>query len=351
MDSQGNIFIADRNNHRVRKVDGSTGGITTVAGDGNAAFSGDGGPATSASLNSARSVALDSQGNLFIADAENSRIRRVDRATGIITTVAGDGSFGFSGDGGPATSASLNSPRGVALDSQGNIFIADRGNHRVRKVNASTGVISTVAGNGIATFSGDGGPADSASLNEFRGVGLDRQGNLIIADTENNRIRKVDAATGVIITVAGDGNAAFSGDAGSATSASLNSPRGVVLDSAGNLFVADVNNHRIRKVDATTGVISTVAGDGTPAFSGDGGPAASASLSAPIHVALDAQGNLFIADAGNERVRRVEALGVPTPVPALGFWALATIAGTLAVLVSLYSRRRTKGSVVKQSGR
>ena len=346
VDSKGNIFIADRDNHRVRRVDGATGVITTVAGDGNAAFAGDGGLATTASLNVARSVALDRQDNILIADAQNSRIRRVDGATGVITTVAGNGSFGFSGDGGPATSAALNSPRGLDLDSQGNIFIADRANNRVRKVDASTGVISTVAGDGTPAFSGDGGQATSASLNSFRGVGLDSQGNLFIADTENHRIRRVDAATGVITTVAGDGNPAYSGDGGQATSASLNSPRGVVVDIAGNLFIADRDNNRIRKVDASTGVITTAAGDGTSGFSGDGGPATSASLSVPIHVALDAQGNLFIADTGNQRIRKVESVGVPVPVPAAGPWGLALAAGTMAFLVMLLSHRRSLQSKI-----
>jgi sugar lactone lactonase YvrE len=226
-------------------VDASTGIITTVAGNGIPGYSGDGGPATSASLSGPSGVVVDATGNLLIADSSNYRIRRVDASTGIITTVAGNGIRGFSGDGGPATSASL-SPIGVAVDATGNLFIADTGNHRIRRVDESTGIITTVAGNGIRGFSGDGGPATSASLNYPTGVAVDGSGNLFIADAANNRIRWVDASTGIITTVAGNGMPDYSGDGGPATSASLNGPSGVVVDAAGNLFIADNDNKRIR---------------------------------------------------------------------------------------------------------
>ena len=299
VDAAGNLYIADRSNHRIRKVD--TGGIiTTVAGNGTGAFSGDGGPATSASLNFPGKVAADAAGNVYITDDFNQRIRKVDAATGIITTVA-DGGFG--GAGGPATSASLNQPKGVAVDAAGNLFIADRTNHRIRKVDTA-GVIATVAGNGTAGFSGDGGSAASAQLNQPNGLAVDTAGNLYIAEVSNHRIRKVDTA-GIITTVAGNGTSGFSGDGGPATSAVLFNPIGIAVDAVGNLFIVDNGNHRIRKVDAATGIITTVAGDGTNGFSGDGGAATSASLNFPRGVAVDAAGNLYIGDTSNHRGRRV----------------------------------------------
>jgi uncharacterized repeat protein (TIGR01451 family) len=224
---------------------------------------------------------------------------------GDISTYAGNGTAGFSGNGGPATSASLYYPDGVALDSSGNLYIADTWNNRVRKVSTS-GTISTVAGNGTAGFSGDGGPATSASLRYPDGIALDSSGNLYIADTSNMRVRKV-STSGTISTVAGnDTEPGFSGDGGPATSASLSYPRGVALDFSGNLHIADTDNERVRKV-STSGTISTVAGSGTAGFSGDGGPAASASLNDPYGVALDSSGNLYIADTYNHRIRKVDA--------------------------------------------
>jgi uncharacterized protein (TIGR03437 family) len=314
VDAAGNLFIADWTNCRVRKV--SPGGIiSTVAGNGNAGFSGDGGPATSASLNFPQGVAVDAAGNLFIADSQNDRVRKVSPG-GIISTVAGNGSQGFSGDGGPATSASLNQPFGVAVDAVGNPFIADTANSRVRKVSPG-GIISTVAGNGTSGFSGDGGPATSASLYCPFGVAVDAAGNLFIADTYNYRVRKVSPG-GIISTVAGNGSLGFfSGDGGPATSASLNWPYGVAVDAAGNLFIADYNNYRVRKV-SPGGIISTVAGNGAYKFSGDGGPATSAPLSHPSGVAVDAAGNLFIADTYNNRVREVTAGGIISTVAGNG---------------------------------
>ena len=304
MDAAGNLLIADPSDQRIRRVDAATGLITTVAGAGTLGFSGDGGPATSASLNMPRGVGVDTSGNLFIADTDNHRIRRVDGATGVITTVAGNGTRGFSGDGGPATSSALNAPEGVVVDAFSNLFIADRGNGRIRRVDGVTGVITTVAGDGTIDF-GDGGPATSTGLHPF-GVAVDAAGNLFIADRSHHRVRRVDGATGVITTVAGDGTAGFSGDGGPATSTSLSSPRRVVVDTLGNLFIADTNSHRIRRVDGATGVITTAAGDGTGGFSGDEGPATSTSLNAPFGLAIDAPGNLFVADTENNRIRRVD---------------------------------------------
>jgi sugar lactone lactonase YvrE len=323
VDMAGNLFIADTNNQRVRKV--TPGGvISTVAGSGawgfgNGGFGGDGGPATSAQLNTPWGLAMDTAGNLFIGDNGNNRVRKVTSG-GVISTVAGNGTSGYSGDGGPAASGQLYFPVELALDRTGNLFIADRGNGRIRKVTPG-GVISTVAGNGTQGFSGDGGPATSAELAGPCGVAVDATGDLFIADTSNQRIRKVTPGGvtpgGVISTVAGNGTSGFGGDGGPATSAQLAGPYGVTVDAVGNLFIVDVTNNRIRKV-TPGGVISTVAGNGNQGYSGDGGPATSAQLYAPYGVAVDAAGNLFIADNGNQRIRKVTPGGVISTVAGNG---------------------------------
>jgi len=306
LDGAGNLFIADTNNNRVRRVDLATGIIDTVAGIGNSGYSGDGGAATEAALSFPSSVALDSAGNLYIADASNQRVRRVAAATGVITTIAGTGAFGFAGDGGAATAASLNQPAGVAIDGAGNLYIADRDNFRVRMVEAGAGVIRTVAGTGVPGYTGDGGPATNARIFMPMGVAADYNGNFYIADSLNSRIRKVAAETGTITTVAGTGTAGFSGDGGLAISANLDRPDNVGVDDAGNLYIADVNNQRIRKVVAATGVIGTVAGSGTLGFAGDGGAATSGRLRIPSAVVVDGQGALYVTDFGNRVVRYVD---------------------------------------------
>jgi len=313
VDANGSLYIADIGNHRIRKVD-TSGIITTVAGNGNSVYSGDGGPATNASLRDPADVAVDASGNLYIADRDNQRIRKVD-TLGIITTMAGNGTYGYSGDGGPATSASLWLPPDVAVDASGNLYIADSDSQRIRKVDTS-GIITTVAGNGTRGYGGDGGPATNASLRYPEGVALDANGNLYIADTRNERIRKVDT-WGIITTVAGNGTRGCSGDGGPATNASLRWPWGVALDANGNLYIADMDNHRIRKVD-TSGIITTVAGNGTYGYSGDGGPATNTSLWGPYGVAVDASGNLYIADQGNYRIRKVDTWGIITTVAGNG---------------------------------
>ncbi len=308
VDSRGDIYIADTFNERIRKVTVSTGVITTVAGSTRTAgYSGDGGPATSAELDWPMGVAVDASGNIYIADYYNQCIRKVTASTGIITTVAGDGTQGYSGDGGAATSAKLNLPTGVAVDSSGNIYIADWYNYRIRKVTVSTGIITTVAGDGTGGYSGDGGAATSAELYYPSSVALDASGNIYIADADNYRVRKVTASTGIITTVAGDGTAGYSGDGGAATSAELDYPYGVALDASGNLYITDVLNERIREVTAATGIITTVAGDGTQGYSGDGGLATSAELHSPMGVALDLNNNIYFPDIINERIRAVGA--------------------------------------------
>jgi uncharacterized repeat protein (TIGR01451 family) len=305
VDAGGNLIIGDTFNDRVRRVDAATGFISTIGGNGTTQFGGDGGPATGANLNGPFGVFVDGGGNVYFADETNSRVRRFDVGTGLITTVAGDGVIGFNGDGILATAAHLAQPRSMAMDASGNVFIADTNNNRIRKVDFLTGLISTVAGNGSGGFV-DGVPATTGRVNQPCGIAVDGSGNLYIADTQNNRVRKVDVATGLIGTLAGGATAGAVGDGGLATSALLNGPKSVALDAAGNVFIADTGNHRVRRIDRATGIITLVAG-GAFGFGGDGGPATSALMRFPAAVAVDAKGNLVVADTDNFRVRLVEA--------------------------------------------
>ena len=313
LDGADNLYIADYINHRIRKVD-SSGTITTFAGTGAIGSSGDGAAAVNAQLYSPFAVAVDGSGNLYIADSSNHRIRKVD-SSGTITKIAGTVGGGFSGDGAAAVNAQINFPYGVALDGSGNLYIADSTNNRIRKVD-STGTITTVAGTGVGGFSGDGGPAVNAQLNFPYGVALDGAGNLYIVDAYNHRIRKVDSS-GTITTVAGTGASGFSGDGAAAVNAQLNLPFGVALDGSGNLYIADTYNHRVRKVDSS-GMITTFAGTGVGGFSGDGAAAVNAQLYRPHRVALDGTGNLYIADGDNHRIRKVDSTGTITTVAGRG---------------------------------
>ena len=299
VDSLGNLYISDTQNNRIRKVD-TAGFITTVAGNGTPGFGGDGGPGGLASIYFPVGIAVDIAGNLYFADKYNHRIRKVD-TSGIITTVAGDGTGGYGGDGGDATSAQIYFPDDVAVDPSGGFYISDTLNHRIRKVNAS-GFITTVAGTGTAGDTGDGGLATSALLIYPKGIASDSSGNLYIAD-QSHRIRMVDMS-GYITTVAGDGTLGYSGDGGFATDAQVSSPDGIARSASGEIFIALSGYYRIRKVDAG-GIISTVAGITTSGFSGDGGPATSAQLYFPKDVAVDSSGNFFIADTSNNRIRKV----------------------------------------------
>jgi len=312
-DSAGNIYVADTQNHRIRKIDSQHNITTTIAGNGNPGYSGDDGPATQAKLNSPMDVALDNTGqHLYIADRNNARIRKVDLTTGLITTVAGTNRKGYTGDNGPATAAKLQSPVAVVLDQHNNIYIADTGRHIVRKVDNSTGIISTIAGKGYRGSRGDNGPATNALLNQPSGLAVDKQGNLYLADMGNNRIRKIDN-TGTITTVAGDTNAGYHGDGGPATAAKLNGPTDVTIDNAGNLYIADNNNHVIRKVDSN-GKITTLVGNGNAGYTNDGTLATVAKLHNPSSVALDNNGNLLISDTGNHLVRQVGTATEDGPV-------------------------------------
>jgi uncharacterized protein (TIGR03437 family) len=301
VDAAGNVYIADTNNNRIRRV-ALNGTITTVAGTGAAGFSGDTGPATSAMLNQPNRVSVDAAGNLYIADSSNNRIRKVT-LDGTIMTVAGDGLRGYSGDSGPATSAALDNPVDVKPDALGNLFIDDDGNNVVRRVD-TRGIVTTVAGNGSSGFSGDGGPAINASLNNPVGVTVDAAGNLYISDQKNNRIRKV--TNGIIATVVGTGVGGYGGDGGAATAAELNAPATTALDASGNLYIPGDN--RIRMVLAN-GTIWTVAGTGIAGYSGDGGPAISATIHTPFGPAVAPSGAIYFADSSNERIRLL------TPVP------------------------------------
>ncbi|MGA2207898.1 MAG: Ig-like domain repeat protein, partial [Terracidiphilus sp.] len=324
VDSSGNLYIADTHNQRIRKAISSTGMMSTnpIAGNGSAGYNGDNKAATTAELYYPSGVAVDSSGNVYIADSYNCRVRAVyasgrlpnisNPVSGYIYTVAGNGTCGYSGDSGSATSAELKYPTAVAVDSSGNIYIADGGNERIRKVTASSGAISTVAGNGTYGYNGDNRAATTAELYAPTAVAVDSSGNIYIADQSNYRIRKVTTG-GTISTVAGNGTAGYNGDNQAATAAELNSPTGVAVDSSGNIYITDTNNYRVRKVTASTGNISTVAGNGTNGYSGDGGPAAGAEVSTTGGAAVDVGGNLYFADMGNVRIRAVGSSSRTTP--------------------------------------
>jgi DNA-binding beta-propeller fold protein YncE len=306
VDSAGNVYVSDNVNERVRRIDRATRAITTLAGTGQASYSGDGGAGTNADLNNPQGLAVDPGGTtLYIADFSNNRVRRVNLNSGTIDTVAGTGVYGFSGDGGPAVSAQLAYPVGLALDGAGNLFIADQRNQRIRRVDRASGVIITVAGNGQIGFSGDGGPATAATFNFPVGVVADSAGNLFIVDQVNERVRRIDKASGTLSTVAGNGSYGFSGDGGPATAAQLANPTFLAFDSSGNLLVVDQYNNRIRAIAGRDGTISTVAGTGTLGFGGDGEPPAEASFNHPDGIAVGADGAIYICDQSDARVRRV----------------------------------------------
>ena len=319
LDGAGNLYIADSLHNRVRKVTASTGLISTIAGNGDPTYTGDNGPAANATLDAPSGVALDGAGNLFIADSGNNVIREIAASTGILTTVAGNGTLGNAGNGVAATSAELNQPQGVTVDASGNLYIADTSNHLIRRVDAVSGIISTVAGNGTTnpatgdgSYSGDNGPAIQAGLDFPYAVAFDASGNMYIPDSKNNLVRKVAAVNGIvtassiIATFAGTGAPGFSGDGSAATAAQLWSPEGVVADPAGNLYVADTQNASIRKVSSATGFISTVAQSGV-GEDFNGGALATVSLYGPIGLFLDGGGNLYVADSLNMIVQELQS--------------------------------------------
>lgn len=316
-------------------VDGLVAQTMTIAvGTGIPGYSGDGGPATLAEIGLPRSVFVDRDGNLFVSDAQNHVVRKVDTSTGIIETVAGDGfradvlTGRYTGDGGPATEASLSTPEGIFVDLLGNLYIAERRNDRIRRVDGSDGRISTIAGVGVEGFSGDGGPATLAALHDPTGVWLDRVGNIFIADLGNQRIRRVDAASGTIETVAGSGEAGYSGDGGPSSEATFRGPIAVFVDRAGSIYINDTGNVRVRKVDVS-GRIQTIVGGQSAlgealgldprGFSGDGGSATDARTAGGKDIFIDAAGVLYLADEDNDRVRRVGTDGIITTAAGGGF--------------------------------
>lgn len=325
VDPAGNLYLADSYNYRIRRVDAQTGLISTVAGTGSPGYSGDGGPAAAAMITNPAGLLLDGAGDLLFADTNNNAVRRIDKVTGDISTVAGTpGVQGYAGDGGAATAARLSLPEGIAFDVRGDLLIADTGNNVVRKVDAATGEISTLAGTGIAGYNGDGQLPTAAELNAPWSVAVTSNGSVMIADFANNRVREIDAVTGNIETAAGNGTASFSGDGDAATSAGLSSPTGLALDPAGNLYIADSENNRVREVNTTTGVIQTIAGTDSQSFSGDSGPSTSASLHGPYALFFDSDGNLFVADMFNNRVRRISAGALSLEYPTMRVGKIST---------------------------
>ncbi len=302
--------------------------INHVAGNGTAAYSGDGGGANVAAVNLPQGVAVDGGGNIYIADTANNLVRRVDVITGLISTVAGTGLQGYAGDGAQARNAELNQPEGIAVDAYGNLWIADTGNSAIRKVTASTGVITTVAGNGTAGFAGDTGLATAAELNLPAAVVVDATGNIYVADTANNRVRRVDHTTLIITTYAGTGSATYNGDGIPATTASLSAPQGAVIDSAGDLYISDTGHNLVREI--VGGNINIVAGvAGSSGYNGDGVSPTSAWLNAPTGLALDVSGNLYISDSSNARIREISA-GVITTLAGTGTPGFNNADGALA---------------------
>ena len=317
----GDVYFADWSG-LIRKIWARDRSISAVAGVGITGYSGDGGQATAAKIGKAIALALDGAGNLYIADGDNNRIRRVEESRGIITTIAGTGASVDSGDGGPGIRAGVARPTGITVNENGDVYFSSSWS-RVRKLLAASGVIETVAGQFYTSFSGDNGPATDAEFSDPIPRVFPHTGDLYIADYENSRIRMVAKKTGIVNTVAGSSRCAlspppfvvmvcqggFGGDGGPATKAALNHAQAVALDAAGNLFIADTINHRIRRVDAATGVISTIAGTGANGFSGDGGPAAAAQISFPAGIAVDALGRVYFSDENNQRIRML------TPIP------------------------------------
>jgi len=304
MDAQNNIFFAVKDDHVIYRRDAVTGSITIFAGSGSSGDSGEGGPATSAQLNAPEGVAIDAAGDIYIADTGNHRIKKVSTATGIINNIAGTGTGGYDGDGGQATSSQLNGPRGVAISGSG-VVVCDTDNHRIREIDGSTGKIDTVAGTGTAGDSGDAGKADSAEINRPHGIYLDALNDLVFADTDNNRIRVVRYSDNdKIYAYAGTGTEGYSGDTQPAVNATLDHPKGVFVSGI-DVYIADTDNHVVRKVTNSTGNIDTIAGTGFSGYTGDGGPPTLATLDKPIGVWVDGTGRIVAGDSNNEVLRRI----------------------------------------------
>jgi sugar lactone lactonase YvrE len=308
-DGAGNLYFSDTFNHRIRRVDAQSGVITTVAGDGQAGYAGDGGPAVRASLNEPYGIAIDRAGNIFIADRLNRRVRRVDAASGIITTLAGTGEAAYSGDGGPAARAGLAEPNGLAFDAaQRHLYITDVADHRVRIVDLVAGTIATFAGTGKAEHSGDGGPARDAGIFGARAVKLGADGTVYILERQGSSLRAVDPATGIITTIAGTGARGYGGDGGPALAAVFDAPKEMAIERDGSILIVDTENHAIRRFDRRTGLVTAVAG-GQKGGGGDGGPALEAGLDRPHGAVVGPDGAIYIGDTNTHRVRKVVRQG------------------------------------------
>jgi len=302
-DSQGNLFVAEAKSHTVRRVDKASGVVTTVAGNGESGYSGDGGPGNQATMQEPYSLQVDGNGDVYVVDRLNAVVRKVDGSTGIITTVAGTGEVGYSGDGGPGNQAMLREPNDCFLDGKGGLLIADIQDQRIRRLDLASGIITTIAGNGEKERSGDGKPALDASFLGSRAVCMDSKGNTYVAEREGNGVRKIDA-NGIMSTVAGTGERGYEGDGGPALTATWGSPKALRCDAQDNIVVVDTENHAIRVVHADTGIVTTIAG-GRLGGEGDGGPATEAAMDRPHGCGIDDQGNIFVADSNNHRVRVV----------------------------------------------
>jgi sugar lactone lactonase YvrE len=309
VDPDGNLVFAEGNAARVRRIVKKTGTLETVAGSGRASFAGDGGPATAAALKSPSEIAIDRHGNVYIADAANYVLRRVDAKTKLITTIAGIRKNAFTGDG-LASQVGLARPGGLAFDREGRLLIADTMNGRLRRLDFRSGRIETLAGNGDMAFNGRPGKALETGMAWPSAPRVDRAGNLWFCATGNNRVLKLDAKTGLVQVAAGNGLNKYLGDGGRGPDAQLNQPASLVVDGADNVFIADTQNHALRRLDARTGILTTVAGNGTPGFEGDGGPAAEGRLNFPTGLGLDGNGNIYVVDSVNARIRKIEGVAV-----------------------------------------
>lgn len=304
-DRAGNLIFSDTFNNRIRRIDARTGVIATIAGSGDKGYSGDGGLATAAALNEPYGVVVDRAGNIYTADRLNRRVRRIDAASGIITTLAGTGEAAYSGDGGPAAEAGLAEPNGLAFNAAERLlYIADVADHRVRVIDLVTGQIATFAGTGAAEHGGDGGPAREAGIFGARAVKLGPDGTIYILERQGSSLRAVDANTGTIQTIAGTTGRGFGGDGGPALEAVFDAPKEMAIDRDGSLLIVDTENHAIRRIDRATGVVTTIAG-GRQGTHGDGGPATAAGLDRPHGAVVGPDGAIYIGDTNNHRIRKI----------------------------------------------
>lgn len=299
----GALYVGEINTHRVRRIDLATGRITTVVGTGENGYSGDGGLATAAQINEPYEVRFDKDGDLFFVDMQFAVIRKVDRATGIISTVAGTGEPGFSGDGGPATSAQFNQPHSIAFDANGDLYVADIRNNRIRKIDMKTGIVTTFSGTGEQVMAPDGSPVSGASWNEPRTMAFDADGDMYVATRKGNAVFRIDMRSLTLHHMAGTGESGYEGDGGPAKNAKLSGPKGISIGPDGGVYIADTESHTIRRIDQQTGVIATVIGKGVRADGPDGDPL-QCGLARPHGVYVGTDGTVWVGDSENHRVRR-----------------------------------------------